>query len=297
MTSFLQQVSEGLADAVATAGQSVVRVEGRRRLPASGIAWSAEGLIVTANHVVETQGSVTVGLPNGASANASIVGRDPTTDLAVLRTSAHLTPPAWVEAESLRIGQLVLAVGRPQTTLQSTLGVMSALGGAWRTGAGGKIDAYLQTDVVMYPGFSGGPLVGADGGVIGLNSSHLARGVSVSIPASTLRRVVASLLEHGRVRRGYLGVGVQTARLPQAVAEQIDQETGALITSVEPGSAADVAGLVLGDAIVTLGGQRVRRVDDLQTALAGDRVGQTVAVRIVRGGQLHEMSVAIAERG
>lgn len=297
MTSFLQQVSDGLAQAAATAGQSVVRVEGRRRLPASGIAWSADGLIVTANHVVEAREGVSLGLPGGETATATIVGRDPTTDLAVLRTSAHLTPPAWVEPESLSVGQLVLAVGRPQATLQSTLGVVSALGGAWRTGAGGKIDTYLQTDVVMYPGFSGGPLVGADGGVIGLNSSHLARGVSVSIPAPTLHRIVTSLLEHGRVRRGYLGVGVQTARLPQAIAAQIDQETGALITSVEPGSAADSAGLVLGDAIVTLDGQRVRRVDDLQAVLAGDRVGHAVAVRIVRGGQLHEMSVTVAERG
>ena len=214
MSDLLKQLSDGLADAVATAGRGIVRVEGRRRLAASGIAWSADGLIITAHHVVQRDDNVTIGLPGGDTAAADVVGRDPTTDLAVLRTNASLTPPTWVEPDQVRVGHLVLAVGRPQADLQSTLGVISALGGAWQTGAGGKVDSYLQTDVVMYPGFSGGALVGIDGGVMGLNSSALARGVSISLPAPTLRRVASALLEHGRVRRGYLGIGVQTARLP-----------------------------------------------------------------------------------
>lgn len=297
MTTLLQQLSEGLADAVAAAGQSIVRVEARRRLPASGIVWTADGLILTAHHVVEAKDGIRIGLPNGETTAAAVVGRDPTTDLAVLRSEAQLTPPTWLEPDGLRVGHLVLAVGRPQQQMQSTLGVVSALGGAWRTGAGGKVDSYLQTDLTMYPGFSGGALLSVTGGIIGLNSSALARGVTVSLPTPTLRRVAAALVEHGHVRRGYLGVGVQTVRLPVGLAEQLDQETGALITSVEPGSAADGAGLVLGDTIVTFDGQAVRRVDDVQAALSSDRVGASATVRIIRGGKLQDLTVIVAERG
>lgn len=296
MSTLLSQLSDGLADAVAQAGRSIVRIEARRRMPASGIVWSADGLILTAHHVVKVESGITVGLPDGGEVTASLIGRDPTTDLALLRTDATLLPPAWVDFTGLRVGHLVLAVGRPASEVQSTLGVVSALGEAWRTGAGGKIDAYLQTDVVMYPGFSGGALIDVDGGVIGLNSSALARGVSVSVPAPTLRRLAAALLEHGRVRRGYLGVGVQTVRLPQAVAEAAQQESGTLIISVEPGSPAAEAGLVLGDTLVTLDNQPVRRVDDLQAHLSGDRVGQIVDATIVRGGQLQTLSLTVGER-
>lgn len=297
MTTLLQQLSDGLAEAVATAGQSIVRVEARRRLPASGIAWTADGLILTAEHVVEARDGIRIGLPNGETVAASVVGRDPSTDLAVLRADARLTPPVWLEPDGLRVGHLVLAVGRPQQQMQSTLGVVSALGGSWRTGAGGKADSYLQTDLTMYPGFSGGALLSVSGGFIGLNSSALGRGVTISLPAPTLQRVAAALVEHGHMRRGYLGVGVQTVRLPAALAEQLAQETGALITSVEPGSAADGAGLMLGDTLVAFDGQPVRRVDDVQIALSGDRAGASVAIRIIRGGKVQELAVRVAERG
>ena len=296
MTSFISQLSEGLADAVATAGQSIVRVEGRRRLPASGIVWSSDGLIVTAHHVVEQNDDITIGLPDGSTATATVVGRDPTTDLALLRTNVQLTPPTWVEADNLRVGHLALAVGRPGDHLQSTLGVISALEGEWRTGAGGRIEPYLQTDVVMYPGFSGGPLVSVTGEVIALNSSALARGVSVSVPVPTLRRVIGMLEQHGRVRRGYLGVGVQTVRLPESVATQLDQETGVLLTSVEPGGAADQGGLMLGDTIVALAGGSVRNTHDLQAQLSSDYSDKPVAVRILRGGQVQELALTIGER-
>lgn len=297
MTTLLQQLSEGLAAAVAAAGQSIVRVEARRRLSASGIVWSADGLILTAHHVVEAKDGIRIGLPSGETTAAVVVGRDPTTDLAVLRSETQLTPPTWLEPDGLRIGHLVLAVGRPQQQMQSTLGVISALGGAWRTGAGGKVDSYLQTDLTMYPGFSGGALLSITGGVIGLNSSALARGVTVSLPTPTLRRVAATLIAHGHVRRGYLGVGVQTVRLPASLAEQLDQETGALITAVEAGSAADDAGLMLGDTIVAFDDQAVRRVDDVQTALSSDRVGASTTVRIIRGGKLQDVAVIVTERG
>ena len=168
MSSVLAELSNGLAAAVETAGKSIVRVDARERMPATGIAWTADGLIVTADHVVESDEDIVVGLPDGQEVAASLVGRDPTTDLAVLRASgASLTPPTWVEDSDLKVGQLVLALGRPGRTVQATLGVVSALGDPWRTAAGGAVDRYLQTDVVMYAGFSGGPLVTVDGHVAG----------------------------------------------------------------------------------------------------------------------------------
>jgi S1-C subfamily serine protease len=297
MSEFLSNLSEALAGTVAAAGQSVVRVEGRRRLPASGIVWSADGVIVTAHHVVEQDGDIGIGLPNGESATATLAGRDPTTDVAVLRARVSgLAPAAHGNLEDLRVGHLALALGRPGRTVQATLGIVSALGGEWRTPAGGQLDRYLQTDVVMYPGFSGGPLVGAGGEVLGLNTSALLRGVSLTVPASSLERVVETLLAHGRMRRGWLGVGAQPVRLPEGLAQQLGQETGLLLISVNPGSPADEGGLLLGDTIVGLAGQPVRHMDDLLALLSGDRVGQDTPVRIVRSGQLQEVQVVIGER-
>jgi len=286
-----------MAATVEVAGASVVRVEARRRLPASGIVWSSDGVIVTAHHVVERDDNIGVGLPNAETVSATLVGRDPTTDLAVLRAQAtDLTPPTWAESEDARVGHLVLGLGRPGQTVQATLGIVSALGESWRTPAGGRIEPYLQTDLVMYPGFSGGPLVDVAGGVLGLNTSALLRGISLSVPTPTLRQVVETLLTHGRVRRGYLGVGAQPVRLPAGLAEELGQETGLLLVSVEPEGPAGSAGLTLGDTIVALDGQPVRHMDELLALLGGDRVGVSVPVRIVRGGQAQEVTVTIGER-
>ena len=297
MSNVLLDLSNALADAVQQAGMSVVRVEGRRRLPATGIIGSADGVIVTASHVVERDERIDVGLPNGETVAARLVGRDATTDLAVLRAEAtSLTPAPWASLDDLRVGRLALALGRPGEIVQATLGVVSALGAEWRTGAGGAIDRYLQTDVVMYPGFSGGPLVSTGGQVLGLNSSALLRGVSVTVPATTVRAVMDSLLAHGRVRRGYLGVGAQGVRLPRALAEQLSQETGLLLVSVEAGSPAEQGGLLLGDTIVALNGEPVRHMDDLQALLGAELVGALATARVVRGGQLQEFQITIGER-
>lgn len=297
MASVLESLSEATAAAVETAGKSVVRVEGRRRLPATGIVWSAEGVIVTAHHVVEHDEHIGIGLPDGSSVTATLVGRDPTTDLAVLRAGeAKLAPPTWIEPETLRVGSLALALGRPGRTIQATLGVISALGDTWRTPSGGAIDRYLQTDVVMYPGFSGGPLIGPDGQVIGLNTSALLRGVSLAVPTPTIQGVVEALLAHGRIRRGYLGVGAQPARLPEKLQKELDQQTGLLLVSVEPGSPAEKGGLLMGDVILTLAGELTRHSDDLLALLSDDRIGKPVPVRIVRGGKLQELAVSISER-
>ncbi len=297
MASMLEQVSNDFAATVEGASPAVVRVDARRRFPASGIVWSGDGVIVAAHHTVRRDEGITVGLADGRTVAASLVGRDPSTDLAVLRVQAgDLTPPGWADGASLRVGQLVLALGRPGDAIQVSLGVLSALEDGWRTPAGGYVDRYILSDLVMYPGFSGGPLLSAAGEVIGLNTSALLRGTSLTVPAATLRRVVEALLAHGRVRRGFLGIGSQPVRLPDALAAELGQETGLLLVSVEPGSPADQAGLLLGDTLVALGDQRIRYMDDLQTALSADRVGQTVTARIVRGGVVQERPVTIGER-
>lgn len=297
MTEILSNLSEALAEMADRGGRGVVRVEARRRLPASGIVWSADGLVVTAHHIVRRDDNIQVGLPDDRAVAATLVGRDPSTDLAVLRAEAtDLTPAVWATPDGLRVGHLVLALGRPGRTVQATLGIVSALGNEWRTPAGGKLDRYLQTDVVMYPGFSGGPLVDAAGQVLGLNTSALLRGVSLTVPAPTVRRVVEALQAHGRMRRGFLGVGAQAVRLPEAIARQVGQETGLLLVSVNPGGPAEKAGLLLGDTILSLDNHPVRQMDDLLALLTAERVGVTTSVRFVRGGQVQERSVVIGER-
>ena len=297
MGDLLSQVSEAMAKTVETAGESVVRVEGRRRLPASGILWSDDGLVLTAHHVLHHDDEIGIGLPDGETAAGKLVGRDPSTDLAVVRVEARAGKPArWMELDQLQVGHLVLALGRPGKTVQATLGVISALGESWRTPGGGSVERYLQTDVVMYPGFSGGPLVGMGGEVIGLNTSALVRGVSLTIPVPTLRNVVETLLTHGRVRRGFLGVGAQPVRLPGALAERLGQETGLLLLSVEADGPAEKGGLMLGDTLLALDGAPVRHLDELLGMLSGERVGTSAKVRLLRGGETKELKVTIGER-
>jgi S1-C subfamily serine protease len=297
MSEVLNSLSSAMAGLVETAGASIVRVEGRSRLPATGVVYAADGLIVTAHHVVERDENLVVGLPDGESVAATLVGRDPGSDLAVLRVQASgLTPAHWVPAGDLRVGNLVLALGRPGQTVQAALGIVSALGGAFRTPGGSEIDHYLQTDVVMYPGFSGGALVAADGRFAGINSSALARGVSVTIPAGTIQRVAEAIVAHGRMPRGYLGVGVQPVRLDSGLATLLEQQTGLMLMSVEADGPAAQAGLLQGDVLVSVDGQPVRQMDDLQALLTGERVGKAVPIRLVRAGALQEFSVTVGQR-
>lgn len=298
MGDLLRNFSQELAAATAQAGRSIVSIAARRHTPASGVIFAADGIIVTSHHVVERDDNITVGLPDGGSVSATLVGRDPTTDLAVLRVqAAGLEAARWTPIGEVVVGQFVLAVARPGDKVQATWGVISAVDEGWRTSGGGMIDSYVQTDVLMYPGFSGGPLLSADGSFVGVNSSALVRGASVTIPAATVSRVVSTLLAHGHIKRGYLGVSAQPVRLPSALAETLSQETGLLIASVEAESPAEKGGLLLGDTLVGLADHAIRQMDDLMTALSGDRVGTQVAARVIRGGQLHELVVIIGERG
>lgn len=296
MGEMVQNLSSELAGIVEEAGRWAVRVEGRRRMPATGIAWTRDGVIATASHVVERDEDLFVGLADGERLEAQIIGRDPSTDLAALKVEgAKLAAAETAGGQGLEVGHLVLALGRPGKTVQATLGIVSAVGEAWRTPSGGQVDQYLQTDVVMYPGFSGGPLVDMQGKVRGLNTSAMG-GVSLTLPTSTIQRVIEALQTHGRVRRGYLGIGLQPARLPKAVAEELDQESGLLILSVESDSPAEQGGLTLGDTLLSLDGQPIRHMDDLMSQLAGDRVGKKASLQVLRGGKVQKLSVTVGER-
>lgn len=294
MSQVLQDFSDALAGLVKEAAPYLVRVEGRRRGPATGVAL-AGGLIATAHHVLRQDKDIQIGLDSGEVVSAELVGRDPTTDLAILRPTASLSAMPLASADS-KVGHLVLALGRPGKSVQATLGIISALGDTWRTPVGGVIDQYVQTDVVMYPGFSGGPLINVTGQMIGLNTSGLLRGVSLTIPAATVARVAETLAQHGHVRRGYLGLSTQPASLPRNLSHQLQQRAGLLIVSVEADSPADAAGLVLGDTIVALANQSVQSQEDLLALLSGDRVGQKTPLSIIRGGQLQSVDVVIGER-
>lgn len=295
--STLADLSNAIAEVVSNSSESVVRVEARRRLPATGLIWSKDGVIVTANHVVQKDENIKVGLSNGDTAVATLIGRDPSTDLAILKLDGSGFKP-FVEANknNIGVGNLVLALGRPGKTVQATMGIVSAYGDGWRTHGGGQIDHYLQTDLVMYPGFSGGPLVNAEGQLLGLNSSSLMRGVSLAVPTVTLARTAAALLEHGHVKKGYLGVSTQQVRLPEAAQESLGQKRGLLVVSVESGSPADAGGLTLGDTIVGVENGSVQNHDDLLAQLGGDRIGNQVSLKLLRGGKEETLSVTLGER-
>jgi S1-C subfamily serine protease len=201
------KLSNELATTIADASTAVVRVDARSRRGSSGIVW-AEGVIVTADHTVERDEGIQVGLPDGRTVAATLAGRDPAVDLAVLKVDATgLAPASWLETPSLQVGNLVVAVARAGRGERAVLGMVSAHGAAWRTPAGGRIDSYLQPDLALFRGFSGSLLVDLNGRALGMNSSGLMRGKSLALPTAALKRVVAEILAHGGSQRGFLGIG------------------------------------------------------------------------------------------
>jgi S1-C subfamily serine protease len=295
----LWNLSEEIAQAVEKGAKSLVAVHGRRRLPSSGVAWWG-GVIVTSDHALERDEDIQVTLPDGKKAPAKLAGRDPGSDVAVLTVpGAQLTPIEVAPPGSVKVGHFVLALGRPSTEApMASFGVISALGGAWRTARGGVIEGYLQADVTLYPGFSGGPLLDAQGRFVGLNSSYLARGHQSSIPAAALEGIVTALQTSGRVKRAFLGISSQPVTLPQALAQRlgVSQEDGLMILRVEPGSPAERGGVLLGDVLVGIGGKPVTDAEELQRALGPDAVGKPLTVAVIRGGEKKDLSVTPSER-
>jgi len=294
----LTVLSDAMADAVEKAAAGTVLISARRRFPASGIAYAPD-LVLTASHVLERDEDIPVVLPDGDQLKANLIGRDPGSDLAVIRTESEL--PAVIEpaAQEARVGQLVLALGRPtEDGIQASLGVVSAVSGPVHTRRGGLLEGHIRTDAIPYPGFSGGPLVDAAGMVLGMNTSGLTRGSSLAIPAKLSWKIAESLVEHGSVRRGYLGVRSQPVEIPLAQQEGLgrQQGSGLLLVGVEADSPAAEAGLMVGDILSGFAGQQVSEPDDLFTRLAGDLVGEQVELEILRAGQKQKLTVIIGER-
>ena len=292
----LGTLSSSLADAVERVGPSLVLVNGRQRQPASGVVY-AEDTVLTADHVLEREEDLTIQTHDGRTLAAQFVGRDPSSDLAVLKVAGLGLAPAATASEPARVGQFVLAVGRPTDSgPMASVGIVSAIGGPLRTGRGGTLEKYIRTDATPYPGFSGGPLIDTTGAVLGITTTGLAGGVALAVPAATAWRIADTLSKHGRVKRGYLGISSQPVYIPEGQRAGRTQETGLLIMRVENDSPAAKGGLLLGDILVALDGQPVHDADDLQALLAGDRVGKEINAEVIRGGKLETLKVTVGQR-
>ena len=298
MGNAAQDLSEALARLVEKVGPSVVRVEDGRGRPSTGVVWDASGLIVTASHSQEREDSLEVGLHDGSTEKAKLVGFDNSTDVALIEVDRALPAPAWSDGADLKVGNLVLLLGRPGKTARASLGIVSTVGKEeWRTAWGGKVDRYLQADVSRSPGFSGGPLLDMNGGLLGMYSSALVRGAQVAVPTPTLRRVIPALQQHGKVQRGFIGVGVYPVRLPDALAQQVKQEHGVVLVALQPGGPAESAGLTLGDVLLQLDGKAVDSPGELIGLLDPDKVGKTVTAKVARAGAVREVAINVIARG
>ncbi len=295
--SELKALSNGMADAVEKAAAATVLVNARRRFPATGVVYAAD-LILTADHVVQRDEDIKVILPDGTELSAEVVGRDPGSDLCLLRLEKAVAAPAETSVDP-RPGQLVLALGRPTSEgIQASLGIVSAVGGPARTRRGGMLEQYIRTDAIPYPGFSGGPLVDAEGRILGINTSGLGHGNSLTIPAKLAWKIAASLAEHGSVKRGFLGIRSQPVELPADAQKALgrEQDSGLLLVGVESDSPAIAAGLMVSDILVGFNEQPVETPDELLSLLAGDIVGSATSVEVLRGGVPKTLNVTAAER-
>lgn len=300
----LGALSRQMAAAVEHVSPLIVAVDARPRVRTSGVIWRA-GVIVSTNHTIRRDEEIAVTLHDGREMRATLAGRDAGTDLAVLRIEEGNTSPAnihtqFADATMLKVGNLVLAAGRahPERGVNASFGIVSAVGDKWRTWRGSEIDRLIRPDVSIFIGFSGGALLDTEGRIIGINTSGLARGAGVTIPASTVDRVIDQLLAHGRVARPYLGVGMQPVALPERLRGQfnLSQTSGLMMLSIEADAPADKAGILIGDILLALGDALVADTDDVQTALGGAEVGSPLKAKILRGGKIKEVEITLGER-
>src|SRR5215467_2854642 len=281
----LQSLSNDLAAAVERGGRAVFKVAGRPRLASTGVHWR-QGLVVTADHTVHADEDVTITGPDGRALTARVAGRDPTIDIAVLKVDAPGVPVADVaDSQAVRVGHIVLALGAGP---RASWGVVSSLGE-------GRM---LHLDLTLYPGFSGGPLVDAQGRVVGINTSGASRHWQLAIPAAAVNRVVDELQRRGRIPRAYLGVSTQPVRLPEPVRQRLnlDQQTAVIVVEVQSGSPAAAAGVTIGDVIVSLGPTRITDPTDLKSALRPDRVGESLTASLLRCGEPKDLHVTVGDR-
>ena len=281
-------------------GKSAVAVHGGRRVSGSGIIWRP-GVIVTASHMLRRTEDVGVTFADKSTHKARFSGRDPGTDVAVLRFDDAVsgTPAQLGDVSGVRVGQVVLAVGRSTAgDLAASSGIVARLGSAWQTWRGGRIDSLLRPDVTLYVGQSGSALADSGGRVLGMNTSTLARAAVITVPVATIERIVNEIVEHGGVFRPYLGLAMQPIALPEDLASKlkIGGESALMVMQVEPDSPSAGAGMMLGDIIVTVNAQPVSGVEQVQQALNGTRRGDSVEMGYVRGGQRGSAKVKLADR-
>ena len=288
MANGLTALSSELADVVGKAGNSVVAVDARPRFGSSGVIWRP-GIVVTAEHTVRREEEITVTLPDGKSVAATVAGSDPGSDLTVLKVEGADGGPVAIAGVPAP-GNLALSIGRsPDSGVNATMGIISAVSGSWRTWRGGRLDNYIRLDLTLYPASSGGLVVNTKGEAIGVATSALSRIAGLAIPASTVNRVVDEILSRGHVARGYLGVGLQPVELP-------DHQKGLIVLSLEADGPASKSGVLIGDVVVSLGGTAVDDTDDIQTVLEKHAVGSTVSAGLVRGGVALNIGIVVGER-
>jgi S1-C subfamily serine protease len=297
--SSLLALSNSLADLVQQAGSAVVAVNAGKRISPSGIHWR-KGIIVTSDESLGRYEEVSITLSTGQTQPVSLLGHDPSTDIAVFQVQNSEFPVAQIgDRPNLKVGHLVLGLARgSEGDLRAAMGAVSVVSGAWRSMSGGNIDQFIRPDINLYPGFAGGALIDAAGYVIGMNTSGR-RGAALTIPAATIDRVVNQLVTKGHIARGYLGVGMQPVRLPGNLkaALNLPTATGVIVVNVEQNGPADNAGLLLGDVLVTFDGVAVSDTGDVLALLNNsDRIGKTIKIQIVRGGTLTQLDVVVGER-
>jgi serine protease DegQ len=297
--STIAKFSDELASAAAQAGQSVVTVFARRRIPSSGIYWR-EGVVVTAEHAIRREDEIKVLLADGKRVDAHLAGRDPGTDLAVLKVEkGKAAVPQFGDPAQLKLANFVLALGRTRAgNLVASSGIIGGIGGEWRTWRGGRIDQSIRLDLELYPGFSGGPLVSAEGKVLGVNTNGLGRGRAVTIPVATVNRTVEELLEKGYIARPYLGIAMQPVAIPENLRGKLKSPAsgGLMVLHVEGGSPAEKAGIVLGDTIVELAGKSTLDTEHIRGLLSSAKIGDTVRATVLRAGSPVEVSIKLTER-
>ena len=293
-------LSQELANVIEKVSGSVVAVHGGGRLGASGIQWRP-GLIVTVSHAIRRDEQLSITLPDQNSASAALVGKDASTDVALLKIekAGALATISTTSTDGLKVGHLVLAVGRSHLGhVGASSGIVARLGGEWQTWRGGAIDRLLRPDIRLYPGQSGSALVNSQGQVLGMNTSALARMAAITVPAATVERVVDELLEHGHIRRPYLGLAMQGVAVPDDVSKKLKLESPAalLVVHVEPEGPANKAGVMLGDVILRVQNRATGDPSIVHDALRALRPGEQARLTVLRGGEQRELAVSVGDR-
>jgi S1-C subfamily serine protease len=299
MPNELVELSNALAQATDRAAASVVAVHTEKRGSSTGIVWRS-GVVVTAEHALRRDEEIQLTLPDGRVVAATLAGRDPSTDIAVLKCAeASTAVPQFGDMATLKPGSLTLVVGRTRASGPvAALGVVSLVAPERRTWTGASLAPYIRLDVGLQPTAVGGAVIDAHGNTVGLATPRFARFGVIAVPASAINKVADTILQKGRIPRGYLGVGLQPVRFPDALREKLQwkEKTAAIVLEVHPGGPADKAGIVIGDIFVSLAGQPVTRLEDVQSHLAGDAIGKTFPLKFVRGGAIQEGRIVVAER-